>query len=104
MTAPIRRPAWWGLHCPIWDYWADSGTDGQRGIRNHRNRSGFPPTRPYRWREHEAERDAWVAVMVGDARRRARRIIAAEITDGRWWVPRGFTVADLDAMIADVYE
>jgi len=90
-------------HCEIWDYWARNGKDGQPGIRNHRNRSGFPPTRTYRWRAAEAERDAWVAGMVADARRRARRIIAAEITDGRWWVPVGFTVADLDSMITEVY-
>jgi hypothetical protein len=66
-------------------------------------RNGLPATLPYRWRPDDAEREAWAATMVQIARRRARNIIAAEISDGRWWVPRGFTVADLDALIAEGY-
>ena len=66
-------------------------------------RVGLPPTLPYRWRPTDRQREAWVASMVGLARRRARDRIAGEIESGRWWVPGGFTVADLDAMIAEVY-
>jgi hypothetical protein len=38
--------------------------------------------------------------MVAVARRRARDTVAAEIEAGCWWLPPGFTVADLDALLA----
>lgn len=96
-------------HCPVWDYWAKQGRDGGRG-----------PIKPYVWRgrQEEAhppmveqipeqpgdrEREAWAASMVQLARRHARETIVAEIEAGRWWVPKGFTVADLDALLAETY-
>jgi hypothetical protein len=51
----------------------------------------------------DARRAAWVAAVVAEARRRARATVAREITEGRWWVPAGFTVADLDTVIAEMY-
>jgi hypothetical protein len=90
-------------HCPVWDYWARGGHEGMRGGRAGGRRLGIPPVRPYRWRQSEAEREEWVASMVQVARRRARAVIVAEIEAGCWWVPKGFTVADLDALIAEVY-
>lgn len=77
-----------------WDYWAAHATSG--------------PIFPYWWNPRNAnpmamtepEREAWVRSMVALARRRARDRIAAEIREGRWWVPRGFTVEDLDKLVA----
>lgn len=63
----------------------------------------MPQFKPYIWREGDPEREAWAATMVAVARRRARDRVAAEIEAGCWWLPRGYTVADLDAMIAEVY-
>jgi len=80
-------------HCKTWDYWARGGKDGRAG----------PECDCDDCTEGEREREAWAAGLVAEARRRARATIAREIEAGRWWVPRGFTVADLDALIAEVY-
>jgi len=89
--------------CPVWNYWAKGGTDGLRGVQGGGRRLDIPPARPYRWRPTDPERAAWVASMVAVARRRARDRIAQEIEAGVWWVPSGFTVADLDALLAERY-
>ena len=89
--------------CPAWNYWANGGTDGLRGVRGGGRRLDIPPARPYVWRQGDAERAEWAAAMVAAARRRARDRIAGDIEAGAWWVPRGFTVADLDALITETY-
>lgn len=79
----------------VWDHWATAPTRG--------------PVMAYRWNPRnaspmvvmdEVEREAWVRSMVLLARRRARDRIAREVREGRWWVPRGFTVEDLDKLVA----
>jgi hypothetical protein len=73
----------------------------QLPIRHRGN--GRPVGKPYVWRGDTATPEAAVRSRVAEARRRARAVIVREIEAGRWWVPRGFTVADLDALIAEVY-
>jgi hypothetical protein len=112
-----------------WDYWAKTTSEGQRKrwalgsvpgrpaeydqafsaacerpVNSRIGRNGLPAPLPYRWRQGDQEREAWAATMVDVARRRARDLIAWEIVAGRRWVPRRFTVADLDALIAEVYQ
>lgn len=81
-----------------WDYWAQHPTTGPRVLYRWEPRNADP------WIVmDEVEREAWVRSMVLLARRRARDRIGQEIREGRWWVPRGFTEADLDALISRVY-
>jgi len=80
--------------CSTWDYWATGGRDGRAGDDCACPSCSAGDVLPGGW-------EAWA--RVAEARRRARAVITREIEAGRWWVPRGFTVADLDALIAKVY-
>ena len=73
----------------------------QRPIRRPPN--GRPVSRSYRYGGDTAMPEAEVRSRVLEARRRARDRIAGDIEAGAWWVPQGFTVADLDALIAETY-
>lgn len=61
------------------------------------SRYGIPEWRPYRWR-HDWQQPAWVLEAIAAAQERAREIVRAELRAGAWWIPRGFTEADLDAI------
>lgn len=84
-----------------WDYWAKHPTTGPRAIYRWNPRNAHPGVMAEL--ESEPDREEWVRTMVLLARRQARDTVAREIEQGCWWVPAGFTVADLDAKIAEVY-
>ena len=71
-------------------------------------RLGIPELLPYRWRAwrypepvetpEDRARRLWVLEQVRAARERARELVRAELRACAWWIPRGFTEAQLDAI------